>query len=398
MAFANTPNSSGLVIDIKSNEYIKGALISLESPTLDVISTSITDTEGSFTIQLPIDINQTGSDSLPKLIITKQGYETVEFVPYKGDGSSKENFVIQMNPIQSSLDEDKINSSLISQEEIDVRTKNKKDSKYYAQKKLNEVVVNMKSRLLPVVLTLIAEFGITKATQLIEKNKGKVYNLKNQISCPTPEELTKLIARKNKLVRQLNNTLKIIDNTTKILGISGNVILVLEISFKILKNLPLPTSVPPGVGVPTNVILGIQDSKDTIDKIITSLKATNAGILVTLVILRQILTQVLQHLSLLDELVQHCSPNTPQEQISAELTALTQQQSNQTSPVVTNINGFTMSVETEATDKPLKRRRALATNKGGVVMLKGEWSYSSIDQILIDELVFYIQTNDLKAE
>jgi len=398
MAFANTPNSSGLVIDIKSNEYIKGALISLESPTLDVISTSITDTEGSFIIQLPVDVNQTVSDSLPKLIITKQGYETVEFVPYKGDGSSKENFVIQMNPIQSSLDEDKINSSLISQEEIDVRTKNKKDSKYYAQKKLNEVVVNMKSRLLPVVLTLIAEFGITKATQLIEKNKGKVDNLKNQISCPTPEELTKLIARKNKLVRQLNNTLKIIDNTTKILGISGNVILVLEISFKILKNLPLPTSVPPGVGVPTNVILGIQDSKDTIDKIITSLKATNAGILVTLVILRQILTQVLQHLSLLDELVQHCSPNTPQEQISAELTALTQQQSNQTSPVVTNVNGFTMSVETEATDKPLKRRRALATNKGGVVMLKGEWSYSSIDQILIDELVFYIQTNDLKAE
>ena len=57
-----------------------------------------------------------------------------------------------------------------------------------------------------------------------------------------------------------------------------------------------------------------------------------------------------------------------------------------------------MSVETEVTDKPLKRRRALATNKGGVVMLKGEWSYSSIDQILIDELVFYIQTNDLKAD
>jgi hypothetical protein len=29
-------------------------------------------------------------------------------------------------------------------------------------------------------------------------------------------------------------------------------------------------------------------------------------------------------------------------------------------------------------------------------MLQGEWSYSSIDQILIDELVFYIQQNNLK--
>jgi len=31
-------------------------------------------------------------------------------------------------------------------------------------------------------------------------------------------------------------------------------------------------------------------------------------------------------------------------------------------------------------------------------MLRGEWSFSSIDQILIDELVFYIQTNNLKAD
>jgi hypothetical protein len=45
----------------------------------------------------------------------------------------------------------------------------------------------------------------------------------------------------------------------------------------------------------------------------------------------------------------------------------------------------------------LKRRRAIAKNKQGVVMLKGEWSFSSIDQILIDELVFYIQTKQFKS-
>jgi hypothetical protein len=57
-----------------------------------------------------------------------------------------------------------------------------------------------------------------------------------------------------------------------------------------------------------------------------------------------------------------------------------------------------MKVETEVTDKSLKRRRAIAINQNNVVMLKGEWSFSSIDQILIDELVFYIQQNDLKAD
>jgi hypothetical protein len=31
-------------------------------------------------------------------------------------------------------------------------------------------------------------------------------------------------------------------------------------------------------------------------------------------------------------------------------------------------------------------------------MLKGEPSFSSNDQILIDELIFYIEQNDLKAD
>ena len=55
-----------------------------------------------------------------------------------------------------------------------------------------------------------------------------------------------------------------------------------------------------------------------------------------------------------------------------------------------------MRVETEPTTNNLKRRRAIARNQQGVIVLQGEWSYSSIDQILIDELVFYIQQNNLK--
>jgi hypothetical protein len=58
-----------------------------------------------------------------------------------------------------------------------------------------------------------------------------------------------------------------------------------------------------------------------------------------------------------------------------------------------------MKVETEPNRlNSLKRRRAIAVNQSNVVMLKGEYSFSSIDQILIDELVFYIQQNNLKAD
>ena len=68
-------------------------------------------------------------------------------------------------------------------------------------------------------------------------------------------------------------------------------------------------------------------------------------------------------------------------------------------PIIDNLAGFIFSVETDNKNQvgTLKRRFAVAKNKQGVTLLKGESSFSSSDPILIDELVFYIQQNNLKA-
>ena len=105
-------------------------------------------------------------------------------------------------------------------------------------------------------------------------------------------------------------------------------------------------------------------------------------------------------MDLLDQAIQQCCPDTEefQEELSQGLLDLKEQIALQDdSPVITIVNGFTMDVEVEKTSNPLKRKRAIAKNTNGVIALKGEWSFSSVDQILIDELVFYIQVNDLKA-
>ena len=88
-----------------------------------------------------------------------------------------------------------------------------------------------------------------------------------------------------------------------------------------------------------------------------------------------------------------------QESISSNLLQSSEDQSNQGSPVITNVNGFTMGVVSipNSAIKGLSRRQATATDQYGVIVLRGKPSFSSIDQVLIDELVFYIQTNDLKA-
>jgi hypothetical protein len=353
-------------------------------------------------VELSSSLLSTNPKDLPKILITKPGYESLEIIPYKGDGTVKTDLgVISLNPTTVALEQDKIEVSQLSIDQIKELSKENKGADYFIQERLSNQINTIKSILIPTILTLVAGFGITKATELAMENKDKILDTINkQSTCPTPLKLTDLINQKNKLVKQLNNTLKLIDSTTKALGITGGVIEGLNIAYNIFKNLPIPSSTGvPGVpGLPINVILAIQDNKDKIDKLLGKLKTINTSILSILILLRQVLLQAIQLLNLLDQLVEKCYPNAEQERIAIELTTLTNEQSTQLSPVVTNVNGFEMGVETEVTNNTLKRRRATATNKQGIVMLKGELSFSSIDQILIDELVFYIQQNDLKAD
>ena len=364
----------GTIVSNQDQSPIKGAKISV-SPIKFVFS----NTNGDFI--LSGDLPESGSLSLT---INSSGYQYITQSPYKGDNTLKENIgIIQLQPIVSSLAQDKIKSSQLSTTQIKELSKSKKNLSYYAEEKLSNQINTLKNTLIPAVLTMAASFGVT---QLGKYTKDQLPKILEQASCPTQTELTSLINKKNKLVKQLNNSLKLIDNTTKALGITEGIIAILQVTLTIADtNPPITNPIPSGVS-------------KKLDKTIATLSSVNSGVLSILVILKQVLIQAIDLLNLLDQLIQKCYPNADQERISLELTALTQQQTTQTSPVVINVNGFEMGVVTEPTTNSLKRRRAIARNKSGVVMLQGEWSFSSIDQILIDELVFYIQQNDLKAD
>ena len=382
----------GTIVDSTNpNKTIPGAKISTndQNQTTSKIN-------GQFILK-----GKTTSDKKISISVSLKGYTPQNFIPYYGDDTVKSNLgVIQLQLIQKSLDQDKIDSTLLTDSQINGLTKSINSPSSFFQKKLTTSIINVKSRLIPLILTLIAGFGVTQVNKLIAKGTPKISDIQNQITCPTQAELSRIISRKNRLVKQLNRLLKVIQSTEKFINsikkfidTISKTILGLDIS-----SLALPSSIPPGIGIPVGII---NKSGDVINLLKNQIKGEQGKIdnLVSpLTLLKSVIAQALQYLNLLDNLVQHCYPDANQEQISAELTAITTDESNQGSPIVTDVNGFTMGVETELTDSSLKRRRAIATNKQGVVMLTGEWSFSSIDQILIDELVFYIQTNNLKAD
>ena len=240
--------------------------------------------------------------------------------------------------------------------------------------------------------------------------KSKITTLiGDKLTCPADMSgLNKIIALKNKLTKQLNNIYKGIEQIEKFIAIPEKVISTSEKAIPPIQTVIDVVGFIPSTPVtpnPTSPIVIAQKGIDKLKDLITVSKAKIGGGTFQLNFLKEELQKVLTLLDMLDLIIELCTKEIgagdealTQVKVSNELIASTQNQSNQLSPVVTNVNGFDMEVETEITGDPLKRRRAIAKNTQGVVVLEGEYSYSSNDQILIDELVFYIQQNDLKAE
>jgi hypothetical protein len=403
--FSNNTNLTPISSPTEIEYSIEGIVVDSTNPNKTIPGVKISTNDQNQTTskingQFILKGNTTSNKKI-SISVSLKGYTPQNFTPYFGDGTIKSNLgVIQLQLIQKSLDQDKIDSTLLTDSQINGLTKSINSPSSFFQKKLTTSIINVKSRLIPLILTLIAGFGVTQVNKLMAKGIPKISDIQNQITCPTQAELARIISRKNRLVKQLNRLLKVIQSTEKFINSIKKFINIVSktISGLDIASLALPASIPPGIGIPVGVI---NKSGDIINLLKDKIKGEQGKIdnLVSpLTLLKSVIAQALQYLNLLDNLVQHCYPDANQEQISAELTAITTDESNQESPVVTDVNGFTMGVETEVTDSSLKRRRAIATNKQNVVMLKGEFSFSSIDQILIDELVFYIQTNNLKAD
>ena len=270
----------------------------------------------------------------------------------------------------------------------------------YRRKGIGSLVNTIKTKLIPLCLELLITFGITKISQ------------SNQKTCPTPESLNEVIRKRNQVTRQLNQIYQsIVINSTLAVAFFAlsNVLKGVKLQLDGLL-IPQAIGLPPGppggliFAQPYSLTGKLQKISDLIEKLSEQNKSLNKNNLISLIFLIAGITTAILLLNAVDKLSQECAEEggvtlPEQEAINVELLALTEESKAEGNPIVSFINGFELSVVPD--DKnlvgTLKRRFAIAKNQQGVIQLKGEPSFSSNDQILIDELVFYIQQNDLKA-
>ena len=333
---------------------------------------------------------------IPQLSISSPEYSEKSLTPITLEGKPKENLdIIPLRSNKIELANSIRNEIVIPDLQIQAIQLSKTDFEMAKQQALNKIVEQIKIVLIPQVLTLIAQFGISKAQDMI----GKKFEDMNA-TCPADlEALNELIEKKNKLTRALNNIYNFL-NTVKV-GVEfiDKSITVAQIAVQTIQGIYLAFPVA-GFGAP-DVSKPLAKIIDKIEQELRKYKLISSGTLLVLTILIQLLQRILEYLSLLDSLVNGCAIEgaLSQEELNEDLLAATQQQEEQLSPIVKNANGFILDVISldSSSVNGLKRRQAIAKNKSGIIMLRGEPSFSSNDQILIDELVFYIKQNNLTS-
>lgn len=304
-------------------------------------------------------------------------------------------------------------SDLISTKNVydDVISQSKKvtDSLKSAQNsiKKDEIIQQRKQS-----LRIAGSSAITSLVGQLSQNLNKLASLNSQIEVlvdNTNEIISNIKTKddieKAKIAR--NNTLRVInDAETRLLNINNtlsrvnSLISIFQIIVNILSALPTPTSVPPGVGIPINIIIKLSDkfsgAKDTINQISIVLAIINP-------IINELLNNLNEQRQRLNNIGNLIDNNAIQTINSEDLSNFFNSSNFGKLGLLDNVSykDFKFAIKEENNPKFVvqghKRRFAVAINKDGNEILKSESSFTLDPDILIQELRLTIDQKQLKA-
>ena len=269
----------------------------------------------------------------------------------------------------------------------------------------------LKQIMLPKILGIISSFGPALVNSILSKKKNPL----DDVVCPDPELVKRAIKKRNQLVNSLNKKYKMVRTVSKILSVTNAVIIGLKIGLAIgqtLTTIPFPVGLKP---IYSGLVeKGFKVLEKTLEK---------AGIAVTALSIISgcigvVLGVIIDLLNKLDFALQECAekpapvldPVTgemvvkpiPFAVIDAELSSYTSVASDIVDPLTGDplpYKGFTFEIKTDTSQNfKYPKKYAIARNIQGIQVLRSESSFASSPEILIEELKFVIDRDNLRAD
>lgn len=255
----------------------------------------------------------------------------------------------------------------------------------------------IESKLSAIVANQLGRMQGALEIQVQEQINTELAKFANQ--CPNLEELSKIVDVRNNLLDVANlfenKTTKFKSYASKLQRLTNT----LTGTLTVLRTIPIPTAVPPGVGVPIALTNRYAELLFNLLRFLEAVEKDAQSINTLIDSATPLISNVKQNLKTLDQSIINCTNKLPQEQRNKlnKLTQIANEEStagslNQSTQFRSNsgkdYNIEVQTIEQNQTNTPL--RQAIAKNNKGIVILKGEKSYSSSTKVLINELKFRI--------
>ena len=125
-------------------------------------------------------------------------------------------------------------------------------------------------------------------------------------SCPPKAELLKIVKQKNQIQTALSNVVNTLNSVESTAETAETIITTVSTAVTVIKAIPIPTSVPPGIGVPINVITILADSLDLLGDTLKGMKGVVKGVPDALKIIIKAAQDIIAKLQLLDGVLNKC--------------------------------------------------------------------------------------------
>lgn len=290
-----------------------------------------------------------------------------------------------------------------------------KDQQPSGQDKLNQLTVkkaiNFVGANLGVIDQILASLGLpnSKDLQKLEaQGQEAVNNFIQEQACANTDTLREAVRIRNLLNEELSKLGGYYNLTSESINQLSDFLSGQINSSKLLKTLRGVTSqaskfIPSPPGVPGIVTSTLSDVTAVVDLILFSAlgepkiakaKATVDNGLMFLSISAQALKVLLGPLRILDQLLVKCGQTV--DPISDNIVKLEQLNQTENFAGSSNYKGFTLEIQEEPFSNTVTRRKAVAKNSQGIVLVQTPLSFTTLEQVLLDQVKFIIDSQNLK--
>jgi len=270
-----------------------------------------------------------------------------------------------------------------------------------SQSKIPLLIVNNAKKLIeqlvPSIIQIADRTGI--------KNIGQP-NMEMPGSCLPQNELQEILTLRNNLIDKLNTVSRTIKTLSKPIDtlntVANTTSTILDTTDKarIAANIAL-AFIPLTPGAGPSAINTLKDLVELIKPQVQTLKNTISSISEALDYASNAIFKLLNLLKIIDQYLLQCGVNSSNlsstsdfiNQIDQQYTIAQTQQTSDSQVY----QGFTLEVVEEPFSPTVNRRRAVAKNSQGIILLQTPLSFTSTPQILIQQLKLIIDNSDLKA-